>query len=111
MYYVNNKFAHHGKFLAERCETMAEANEQAEQFAYLIMDFFNLKQSSGEWIKTSTGRKYTPPENGYLRVGDAAYWEWHDRVLSDVDENGILTDEKLFAHCLDAVKIYEDEEN
>ena len=110
MYYVNNKFTAHGDVADEPCETREEALDVREQIAAQIADLFRRKESDGEWEKIPGGRKYNAPENGYARVGDAAYWDWYDSVLNDVGEDGILPESRLMEHCLDAVEIKEGEQ-
>ena len=110
MYYVNNKFADHGHVADVACQTREEADVVKKEIAEQIADLFRRQESDGEWEKIPGGRKYNAPENGYTRVGDAAYWEWYDRVLDDVGKDGILPEARLMEHCLDAVEITEDED-
>ena len=107
MYYVNNKFSDHGKEADVVCQTEAEAEAVRAEIAEQIADLFRAKESDGEWEKLPCGRKYNAPENGYIRVGDAAYWEWYDRVISDVGDDGIIPEDVLMRHCMAAVKITE----
>lgn len=110
MYYVNNKFTAHGDVADVVCETREDAEAVRKEIAGQIADLFRRTESDGEWEKIPGGRKYNAPENGYARVGDAAYWDWYDRVLADVGADGVLPEARLIEHCLDAVKIIEEEE-
>lgn len=110
MYYVNNKFTAHGDVADVVCHTAAEADAVRQEIAAQIADLFRRQESDGEWEKIPGGRKYNAPENGYTRVGDAAYWDWYDRVLGDVGQDGILPEARLMEHCLDAVEITEDDD-
>ena len=107
MYSVNNKFENPGNMPAEECQTLAGAELVRSIIAGQIADLFRRVESDGEWEQTANGRRYNAPENGYCRVGDAAYWDWYDRVLDDVGENGILPEARLMEHCLAAVEITE----
>ena len=107
MYQVNNKFAEHDRYTPAFCETLAEAETVRKYIAQYIADLFRRRESDGEWEKIPGGRKYNAPENGYTRVGDAAYWDWYNRVLDDVGEDGILTEDVLMRHCMAAVAIEE----
>lgn len=107
MYQVNNKFAEHGRYTPAFCETFVSAVKVRAYIAHFIADLFSRFESDGEWEKTANGRRYNAPENGYCRVGDAAYWEWYDRVLDDVGDDGILPEDILTRHCLAAVEITE----
>lgn len=110
MYYVNNKFTAHGYDAPVPCVTRADAEAARREIAAQIADLFRRQESDGEWEKIPGGRKYNAPENGYTRVGDAAYWDWYDRLLGDVGEDGVLPDARLIEHCMDAVVITEDDQ-
>lgn len=108
MFYVNNKFTAHGDVADVVCQTRDDAEAVQKEIAEQIGDLFRRAESDGEWEKIPGGRKYNAPENGYIRVGDAAYLEWYDRVLDDVGEDGVLPGARLMEHCLDAVEITDD---
>ena len=107
MYQVNNKFARHGRYTPAFCESLTEAETVRKYIAQYISGLFGRFESGGEWVQMSTGRKYAPQENGYLRVGDAAYWEWYDRVIADVRDDGVIPEDVLMRHCMAAVEITE----
>lgn len=107
MYKVNSKFAAHGNEADVVCQTVAEAEAVRAEIAEQIADLFRRFESDGEWEVVAGGRKYNAPENGYTRVGDADYWDWYDRVISDVGDDGTLPEDVLMRHCMAAVGITE----